>query len=194
MSTFVVFQDVPSTPPRTPRASPATNAPLLPTNSTPAPSTPSAEKENVNPATGELSRVGSADLKSKKRKTGILATKVYAPLGEKQKEPKESKPETKKRKAVASTASKGKSSKSSQALGSSRKSKSNRSHTTSSLPKVDEEAEKDLASQREAERIIRLDIDSRVYDFTIKPLADVTRAFDQGLPSVDKSKLRTLKV
>jgi len=152
----------------------------------------SPEKENVHPVTGELPRAGSSETKTKKRKPGALATKSYAPVKKKLKEPKETKSEAKKQKASTSTEIKVKkpaNRKGSKNSGSSRKT------SEALLPKVNEDQEaEDSASLCEAVRILQADIDSRVYELTVKPLADVTRAYDHESPVSRKTIQPALKV
>ena len=134
-----------------------------------------AEKENVHPLTGE--RAGPSFNNSKKRKTSVLVTKVHMPLGtKKQKESQELKPETKKRKSSSSSAPKGK--KDGKGSGSARKTAKKSSRRVSPMPKVDEEA--GAGKERERERITQADIDSRCYELTVQPLADVSRAYEQS--------------
>jgi hypothetical protein len=190
MASFVVFVDTPtptatSAPPPGGVSSRATSVPLAPT----------AEKENINPATGEFSRV---EITSKKRKTAILSTKAVAPLGYKakgSKEPKESKPAAKKRKGSSSVPTvETKVTKTTEPT----KKGGKTTRTTRkqpALPKVDEgdEAAKDRASQQEARRLSQVDIDARIYELTVLPLADVTKAYGQAksshlLSDDDKSK------
>jgi hypothetical protein len=197
---FIVFVDSPQasqstaplysqhSPSRSPSATPATSITSL---------APTAEKENFDPVTGELSGPSSSQTAGKKRKTGVLATKALCALGSKV---KESKPEPKKRKSSA-TAPKEKTGagkkKAVKVQGSSRKGgKGGRTSPRGSpLPKVDEneEVEKDMASQQEGERLLQTDIDSRCYDLTVSPLADVTVAYEN--PSSDvKLKFHSAKV
>lgn len=146
------------------------------------------DKENVHPLTGE--RSGPANATNKKRKTQVLATKAYLPPTKLQKELNDLQPETKKRKStstkIKSTRKDGKSS--------TKKSNSKRSsRKVSPMPKLDEETETDK------ERLSQADIDSRCYELTVKPLADVSRAYEQGftlndLVSESKAKIRTVKV
>ncbi|KAJ6627817.1 hypothetical protein B0H10DRAFT_1992035, partial [Mycena sp. CBHHK59/15] len=114
-----------------------------------------AEKENLHPITAS------------KRKTNVLATKTI--VAKKQKEDKEDRPEGKKAKAASSSALKGR--KDGKAA---RKTHKKSSRRVSPLPKVDEED----AAVRERDRVVQSDIDSRCYELTVSPLADVTQAYD----------------
>ncbi|KAF8068707.1 hypothetical protein FPV67DRAFT_1448596 [Lyophyllum atratum] len=199
LRTFTVFQDVPSTDSskaKTPTISTITSATLsskpININNATAPTT--AEKENVHPLTGE--RAGPSNNNTKKRKTSVLATKVHAPLGTKKqkesKELKESNPDAKKRKSSSTSTAKPKLGvkKDGKTATSSRKSVKKPSRRVSPLPKVDEEAE----AGREQERITQAEIDSRCYELTVQPLADLSQAYDQGssfeTPSVDDDKVK----
>jgi hypothetical protein len=196
--TFTIFVDSPrtsqSTAPQKPQHSP--HSPTITPTTSFSSLAPTAEKENFDPVTGQLSGPSSSQAAGKKRKTGVLVTKSHLPLGGKA---KESKPEPKKRKSASAPPSKGKGpavKKSSKAQSSTRKSgKSSRSRKASPLPKVDEdeELEKDKASQKEGERLMQTDIDSKCYDLTVLPLADVTVAYEN--PSSDETrKARSAKV
>ncbi|KAJ7623657.1 hypothetical protein FB45DRAFT_926365 [Roridomyces roridus] len=118
----------------------------------------SAEKENLHPVTGERCSSSSA---GKKRKTnGVLATKIV-----KKQKSEENLKAVKPKPRAASSGSKGKS-----------KGKGKKKARASPLPRVDEDA--DTAAERE--RLLQVDIDSRVYELTVSPLADVTQAYDAG--------------
>ncbi|KIJ59373.1 hypothetical protein HYDPIDRAFT_162479 [Hydnomerulius pinastri MD-312] len=127
------------------------------------------EKENLHPVTGERAGPASAS-ETKKRKTGALATKILVvPSSKKQ---KELKPESKKSRKPLSSSGKPKSSD-----GRKSSSKGSRSSRKASpLPPVDEEQE----SQREPARltITQANIDSRCYELTVSPLADVSEAYE----------------
>ncbi|KAG6812469.1 hypothetical protein H0H92_002734 [Tricholoma furcatifolium] len=192
---FTVFQDTPSTDlakPVTPAASltsPKLTSRLLIVNGATTVST--AEKENVHPLTGE--RPGPSTANSKKRKTSVLATKLQTPLStKKQKESNDgadSTSDVKKRKSTGTSKVKkdGKAS-------TSRKVTKKPLRRVSPLPKVDEEAE------RERDRITQANIDSRCHELTVKPLADVSQAFEDEIPvkpattrEEDMSKFRSVK-
>ncbi|KAF8903374.1 hypothetical protein CPB84DRAFT_1814718 [Gymnopilus junonius] len=119
-------------------------------------------KENYHPVTGE--RAGKSIVGVKKRKENVLAAKVLPPNT-----PAE--PEPKKRKASSMTKSKSKK----EIKGSGLKkcaSKRAGSRKVSPMPKLNEEEEttKDDTAQANA--------DSRCYELTVKPLADVSEAYD----------------
>ncbi|KAJ7065001.1 hypothetical protein C8F01DRAFT_1021806 [Mycena amicta] len=124
----------------------ATTSPNIRTSST----TPlsSAEKENLNPVTGEQCAVPS-----KKRKTNILATK---PIVTKKKKDDKS-VSVKPRKDAGRSKGTGK-----------------KNRRVSPLPKLDEEQQGAVAN------LVQTDIDSRCYELTVSPLADVTQAYDPG--------------
>ncbi|KAJ3491328.1 hypothetical protein NLJ89_g11349 [Agrocybe chaxingu] len=157
------------------------------------------DKENVNPLTGE--RAGSLTTASKKRKTSVLATKVQPPPATKVKKDSDTQPEPKKRKGSTAATTKPKGSKKdTKVTGSGRKPSTKRagSRKISPMPKLEEETEK------EKERLSQAEIDSRCYDLTVKPLADVSEAYEQvdvfnGLPSSSsgvsetRAKFRTVK-
>jgi hypothetical protein len=115
--------------------------------------------------------------------------------GKKQKESKEAQPDAKKRKSSSSaSAVKGKGI--SRKEGRSRKPKKAPTRRLSPMPKLDEEADTD----RESNRVTQADIDSRCYELTVKPLADVSQAYEQSSsfeiqPSCSENvKFRPVKV
>jgi hypothetical protein len=130
----------------------------------------------------------------------VLATKVHLPLGGKQKEVKgkESRPEPKKRKQSSGSV-KGRvvAKKNVKAAVSGRKAtrSSRRSQRGSpSLPKVSEDEE---ATHKEVQRLVQTDIDSRCYDLTVSPLADVTSAYENPESEIflgNDIKFRSVKV
>ncbi|TFK72069.1 hypothetical protein BDN72DRAFT_855711 [Pluteus cervinus] len=199
---FTVFQDSPSIePPEQKALSPVVLSPLSPqTNVMPTAALAtvpgSLEKENVHPVTGE--RAGAPSATTKKRKTVVLATKLHLPLEGKKKVAKESQPEAKKRKSTASsTSDKGTTTSKSSTKKDSKSVKSTSSSTRkvtkkrstrriAPLPKVEEEAR----VEQDPVAVSNALIDSRCYDLTVKPLADVTPAYE---PECDKPKPRSTK-
>ncbi|KAF7316226.1 hypothetical protein MIND_00141200 [Mycena indigotica] len=111
------------------------------------------EKENLHPVTGENCAAPSSP--SKKRKTNVLATKVIVS----KKSKGELKPATKSKKEAGK-----------------RKGTTKKSRRVPALPKLDEESNEGNAAQR----LLQSDIDSRCYELTVSPLADVTQAYDPG--------------
>lgn len=175
---FTVFQDTPSVETSEPRVT-------SPSATTLASLT---EKENVHPLTGE--RTGP-DFTSKKRKTTVLATKVHMPLTTK-KQTDDSKHESKKRKSASSSSLKTKSTL--KRGGKVKASKRSTRKLSSPLPKVDEE----VALEKE-QRVAQAHIDSKCYELTVQPLADVTPAYEQSpsfedIISGEKAKLCFAKV
>jgi hypothetical protein len=200
LRSFTVFQDAPPTelhktkalsqfkdmPPSSSSATVATSLSALAS---------AAEKENLHPVTGERATV----ITGKKRKTTALSTKSQMPLTlKRQKDSSNPKPATKKRKSASAR-------KSSQADGSAsgtgRKTSKKNTRKVSPLPVVDEAGE----SEKEIQRILLADIDSRCYELTVRPLADVSQAYGQAFeqPCVvedeladnsEKNKFRMVKV
>ncbi|EGO29707.1 hypothetical protein SERLADRAFT_457861 [Serpula lacrymans var. lacrymans S7.9] len=169
---FTVFQDTPTEIEVTKNESPCDND-----NNSPAISAAAAaasvlstlaaiEKENLHPVTGERAGPGPT---CKKRKTGVLVAKVdvFSSTSKKQ---KEAKPETKKRKSSISS-SKGKSGGKKDGTG---KPMSRSTRRVSPLPKVEEEIE----AQKEQERISQANVESKCYELTVLPLADVSQAYE----------------
>ncbi|KAG8216773.1 hypothetical protein J3R82DRAFT_7017 [Butyriboletus roseoflavus] len=165
---FTVFQDTPSDlpqshddsdrPPLTPSATDAA-ATLLSTLA-------AIEKENLHPVTGQ--RAGpTVSSEAKKRKSSALATKVLvAPSSKKHKELKAE--QKRARKPLGTTRSFDAKKSGSKSSRSSRK--------TSPLPPVAEEKESQHRPARLS--ISQIDIDSRCYELTVSPLADVSEAYD----------------
>ncbi|KII87586.1 hypothetical protein PLICRDRAFT_54668 [Plicaturopsis crispa FD-325 SS-3] len=188
---FVVFQDFPSSPAK-PRASPSPDVATT-TPSSPATAATLTEKENLHPLTGERTIAASS---AKKRKTaeGILATKLHNPPTHSKKQKaslkeKDGKPDPKRRKASASLSLSASSSKSSSLKArKERKSGSSSSRALSRrLPRVEEDGESDR------ERVAQAEINSKCYDLTVLPLADVTPAYELNSESADTPSLRTVK-
>jgi hypothetical protein len=157
---FVVFQDDPSGPLPTIKTDVSPSPPLIEHTILGLSTIPvtTAEKENLHPVTG--ARSGSAtDSQSKKRKNSILATKLHIPSTTK----KSRDSDCRKRKTTTS---------SSKTL--------NGSRVTSlgalNLSKVDESAEPEQPCQ---DKVAQAEVDSKCYDLTVSPLADVSQAFDQ---------------
>jgi len=200
--TFTVFQDAPTSEAKRSRAASVSSAlsPLSakPMNASQATTLTTTEKENLHPVTGELAGTGNT---TKKRKTSVLATKAQVPLSsKKQKEQKEptSAPDAKKRKSATTSVVKVKAGvkKDGKPAASLRKGTKRVLRKASSLPKVDEEAE----AERERGKVSQAEIDSRCYELTVKPLADLSQAYKQcssleTLPTGDeKTKFRPVKV
>ena len=197
LRTFTVFQDAPSGDPSKPNTitTSTTINVLTSTSNSIAPNNATlttAEKENVHPVTGQ--RAGPNNIK--KRKTSVLAPKVHLPLqGKAQKESKEAQPDAKKRKS-SSSASTTKGKGPSRKEGKLRKTKKAPSRRVSPMPKLEEEVEAD----KEYNCVTQADIDSRCYELTVKPLADVSQAYEQSSsfeisPSCNEDvKFRPVKV
>jgi hypothetical protein len=159
--TFVVFQDDPSEPLPTIKTDVLPSPPLIEPTILGLSTLPvtTAEKENLHPVTG--ARSGPAtDSQSKKRKNGILATKLHIPSTTK----KSRDLDCRKRKPITSSSSK----------------TLNGSRVTSlgspDLSKVEESAESEQPCQ---DKVAQAEVDSKCYDLTVSPLADVSHAFDQ---------------
>ena len=176
---FVVFRDEPSKPLSAAVKSDVSISPssllVQPTILVLSPGTPltTAEKENLHPSTGARSGV-IADPQSKKRKNGVLATKLHIPPTVKKQ--RDSALDGRKRK-TASTSSSSKSSK----------------VTTSGapdLPKVEESVEPEPCKGK----VTQAEVDSKCYDLTVSPLADVSHAFDQVSLSPTESRLDNTRV
>ncbi|KAF7966499.1 hypothetical protein HWV62_38118 [Athelia sp. TMB] len=188
---FTVFMDTPPADPIKPRAAhsdaaqPENHGALSVTDLlSPA---HAAAKENLHPLTGE------STTSSKKRKTSsVLATKVHnPPTSKKQKESAsvvKPKTESKKRKAPVAGSSPLKAKKGAapdKAVAAKKKpttrAASKRKATVTPLPQLAEEGE---AEVEVVEKMTQADVDSRCYELTVLPLADVTTAFDAS-PSMD---------
>ncbi|KDR80377.1 hypothetical protein GALMADRAFT_136868 [Galerina marginata CBS 339.88] len=182
LRTFTVFQDTVSSDAPQPKIS-RPNAVLTRSSSLGGASSNHAtalgdhaalDKENYHPVTGE--RAGPSNLSSKKRKTTVLATKVQplssAPKSKKEKDTS-AEPDQKKRKA--SSATKSKSKKEVKGLGPKKTgTKRAGSRKVSPMPRLNEEEEVEKG------RISQADIDSRCYELTVKPLADVSEAYEEA--------------
>jgi hypothetical protein len=170
------------------------------------------DKENYNPLTGERSNLANGA--EKKRKTAVLATKVApAKPGKKLLKDKatEPQPEPKKRKTLVtakkpkSTADK-KEGKSTKVTATRKSKRSTPPRRVSPLPRVDEEetgvvsttAVVNNRGQSPGQAII----DSRCYELTVQPLADVSGAYEVPSSALElatnspklKGPLRMIKV
>jgi hypothetical protein len=176
---FVVFRDEPSKPlstaVKTDVSHPPSSLLVQPTILVLSPGTSlvTAEKENLHPSTGSRSGV-ITDLQSKKRKNAVLATKSHIPPTVKKQ--RDSALDGRKRKTTSTSSSKG-------------------SKVTTSgapeLPKVEEVVEPEPCSQS---KVTQAEVDSRCYDLTVSPLADVSHAFDQVSLSPIESRLDNPRV
>jgi len=185
--TFTVFQDAPSTETPKPkvtrptamaiRSSSLNQATITSSNSL-VDVTEVTDKENYHPVTGERAGPSSHTI-AKKRKTNVLATKVHTPAGSAAKKQKDSShTETKKHKASTSSTNKAKVA--SKRDGKVKKTLTKRppSRKVSPMPKVSEEEEQ-VVADKGPEHLTQADIDSRCYELTVKPLADVSQAYEQ---------------
>ncbi|KAG1716812.1 hypothetical protein ID866_334 [Astraeus odoratus] len=168
---FTVFQDSPAEIPQIDREGPqsAISAPATDTTATLVSTLAAIEKENLHPVTGE--RAGPALCSDgKKRKTAALSTKLLVdPSSKKQKELK-SESTKKQRKPLSSS---GKPKGSDGRKSSNKKQRSSR--RTSPLPPVQEEGD----TRREPACLVsQASIDSRCYELTVSPLADVSEAYE----------------
>ena len=139
------------------------------------PSLSATEKENLHPLTG--GRLRSSSTVGLKRKSSVLATKLHNPPGMKDSKQAQSQAPSKKRKVTSSSDG----------------------ETERSRPKVRRlklitrrAGSPELASiaeekdERLARRLSQSDVDSRCYDLTVSPLANVSDAFAQIPPSAPK--------
>ncbi|KAG1776373.1 hypothetical protein EV702DRAFT_971521 [Suillus placidus] len=147
------------------------------------------EKENLHPLTGERAAQTTTNV-SKKRKTAVLVTKVVAPPPSSKKQ-KELKSEPKKPRKSAS----GKGSRSDERKKIPKGSRPARK--ASPLPRVDEEQELSTAtpSQRDPTRLIisQAKIDSKCYELTVSPLADVSEAYDTATEISDQESEQSVE-
>jgi len=159
--TFLVFQDDPSEPLPTIKTDVSPSPPLIEPTILGLSTIPvtTAEKENLHPVTG--ARSGAAtDSQSKKRKNSILATKLHIPST------------TKKSRDTGSRKRKTNPSPSSKTL------KGGRVVSSGALDisKVEESVGPEQPCQ---DKVTQAEVDSKCYDLTVSPLADVSHAFDQ---------------
>jgi hypothetical protein len=172
---FTVFQDTPSDEaPRVKVMRPnamatrsQTRSNIASSNTELTTSTPDLDKENYDPVTGERAGPGGS-IAGKKRKTAVLATKAQRPT-------KGSQPEKKKRKPSPPSSNSAETKLVKKPLKATRKGKRTGSRKVSPMPKVPEEDEvgKIIAP------VTQREIDSRCKELTIRPLADVSEAYDE---------------
>ncbi|KAI0052081.1 hypothetical protein FA95DRAFT_50913 [Auriscalpium vulgare] len=180
--TFVVFQDAPEEQPLKHVPERRDSASLSPAPTPATLAAASVEKENLHPVTGARPD-SSAD--PKKRKNTVLATKLYIPPVPpstlKKREASDAKLDPKKRKVASAKAksaskSKGKEPSSSRSTSASVA----LSKKVKALPKLEEVAEVE-AEALDDDKAEQARVDSKCYDLTVSPLADVSEAFEKVL-------------
>lgn len=184
---FTVFQDTPT---EIQKISLASDKNLVTTTAADAAATllstlAAIEKENLHPLTGERAAQTTTNA-SKKRKTAVLVTKVVVPP-----------PSSKKQKELKSEPKKLRKSASGNGNRSDGRKKiprgSRPARKASPLPRVDEERELSTAtpSQRVPTRLIvsQAKIDSKCYELTVSPLADVSEAYDTATETSDQESV-----
>ena len=135
------------------------------------PSLSATEKENLHPLTG--GRLRSSSTVGLKRKSSVLATKLHNPPSQ-----KDSKQAPSKKRKVASSSD----GETERSRPKSRRLKLITRRTRSpELASIAEEKD-----ERLARRLSQSDVDSRCYDLTVSPLANVSDAFAQISPSATK--------
>lgn len=184
---FTVFQDTPT---EIQKISLVSDKNLVATTAADATATllstlAAIEKENLHPLTGERAAQHTTNA-SKKRKTAALVTKVVVPP-----------PSSKKHKELKSEPKKLRKSANGNGNRSDGRKKiprgSRPARKASPLPRVDEEQELLTAapSQRDPTRLIvsQAKIDSKCYELTVSPLADVSEAYDTATETSDQESV-----
>jgi hypothetical protein len=181
---FTIYIDSPPTSPvkrRAPAARPMLRSRSAScTNTLSSPFLVCPDKENTHPVTGERANsVGPAG-KGQKRKTGVLETKHYEPpAAKKLKEGKPIKATNKRRAASVPLPDTPETSSQDTAVPEPTKKATKRKLSTRKipiLPKVEEERETEDVPQPLP--TTQAEIDSRCYDLTVRPLADVSEAYE----------------
>ncbi|KAH8101136.1 hypothetical protein BXZ70DRAFT_111034 [Cristinia sonorae] len=144
---------------------------LSPSNSSRIVVATATDKENVDPLTGQTPSI-EEQLLAKKRKTNVLVAKIVVTT-------KAPQPDQKKRKVLSASSSNSRSrteKKERKALGSkkSRNGSSSRVRAVDELPKVEEEEVFDAPVSKSN---VQAQADSRCYELTVMPLADVSQAY-----------------
>jgi len=180
---FVIFKDEPSSPTRVDEEE------TVKSTTTVVAVVTAGDKENLHPVTGR--RPSTEEVSDKKRKTGALATKLLKISSRAAPEPH---PSPKKRKlSVSSSTNCLLEKKEKRSASVTRRHKSKPAmrgrKTIAELPKVEEEVHaevheelhkpKDSPDKKDG---IRASADSKCYDLTVLPLADVSKAFEQSPP------------
>ncbi|KAK0203818.1 hypothetical protein DFS33DRAFT_1260831 [Desarmillaria ectypa] len=188
---FTIFQDVPSSPKTS--VLKATTSVLSFTSATNIDKvitlsglSAEADKENLDPLTG--GRVNaSSNCKGKKRKNGTLSSKALACV-EIKKLPEDLEPQLKKRKSSASSVKKVKGKREGKGPTSARK-MDKTLRAASPLPPVEEEVAENIAPEGNdaapTPSLTQAEINAKCYELTVKPLADVSQAFEQ-VPGVEE--------
>ncbi|KAJ3768491.1 hypothetical protein FB446DRAFT_774933 [Lentinula raphanica] len=154
------------------------------------------DKENLDPVTGERVVSSTSSGLGKKRKGSISVLAVKTMPGPKLPKDKdvsalEAQPEAKKRKSSVSSSSitKTKSKKDLKAPSSGKKTAKKISRRAAPLPKLDEEGE----TEKEQTSLSQTMIDSKCYDLTVKPLADVSKAYEPESGFEEKDAFQFVK-
>ncbi|KAK0192524.1 hypothetical protein F5146DRAFT_1222644 [Armillaria mellea] len=188
---FTIFQDVPTLP-KPPALKPTTSI-LSSTTATNVDKVATlsslfaeADKENLDPLTGERVNTGSK-CTSKKRKSTTSSSKALACI-EVTKPKEDSEPQSKKRKSTASSVKKVKGRREGKGSTSTRKT-GKKLRAPSPLPPVEEEvAENTVPEGNDAPQtppLTQAEIDAKCYELTVKPLADVSQAFEPA-PGIEE--------
>ncbi|KAK0435150.1 hypothetical protein EV421DRAFT_1250708 [Armillaria borealis] len=188
---FTIFQDVPSLP-KAPALKPTTSilSSTTATNidkvATLSSLSAEADKENLDPLTGERVNAGS-NCTGKKRKSTTSSSKALVCI--EVKKPKEDpEPQLKKRKSSASSVKKVKGRREGKGPTSTRKT-GKKLRAASPLPPVEEEVAENIVPEGNdaapTPPLTQAEIDAKCYELTVKPLADVSQAFEQA-PSVEE--------
>ncbi|KAK0482213.1 hypothetical protein IW261DRAFT_1023344 [Armillaria novae-zelandiae] len=187
---FTIFQDIPSST-KPPALKPTTSilSSTTVTNidkvATLSSLSADANKENLDPLTGERVNVGSK-CTGKKRKSATSSSKALACI-EVIKPKEDPEPQLKKRKSSASSVKKVKGRKEGKGPTSTRKA-GKKLRAPSPLPPVEEVAENIVPESNDAAPtppLTQAEIDAKCYELTVKPLADVSQAFEQ-VPGVEE--------
>ncbi|KAK0489630.1 hypothetical protein EDD18DRAFT_589846 [Armillaria luteobubalina] len=187
---FTIFQDVPSLP-KPPALKPTTSvlSSTTVTNvnkvTTLSSLSTEANKENLDPLTGERVNTGSKS-SGKKRKSATSFSKALAYI-EVVKPKEDPEPQLKKRKSSASSVKKVKGRREGKGPTSTRKA-GKKLRAPSPLPPVEEEVAENIVPEgNDAAQtpLTQAEIDAKCYELTVKPLADVSQAFEQA-PGVEE--------
>ncbi|KAK0219958.1 hypothetical protein IW262DRAFT_1461110 [Armillaria fumosa] len=188
---FTIFQDVPSLP--KPQALKPTTSILSSTAATNVDKVATlsrlsaeADKENLDPLTGERVNTGSK-YTGKKRKSTTSSSKALACI-EVAKPKEDPEPQSKKRKSSASSVKKVKGRREGKGPTSTRKT-GKKLRAPSPLPPVKEEIAENIVPEgsdaTQTPPLTQAEIDAKCYELTVKPLADVSQAFEQA-PGVEE--------
>lgn len=173
-ASFIIYKDEPESPSTSPKAKTSVSA----TRSARVALSAAGNKENLNPLTGR--RPTTEDYSGKKRKTNVLTTKLLVATGKALAVPTS----PKKRKLTSPTEGPAdkKEKKEKRTVSSGKSQRISRVRKATDLPRLDEVVEEEVEGrfvEHPLDKITQAAVDTRCYELTVLPLADLSKAYEQ---------------